>query len=193
MKRYTQTPVEAQDYIQSFQRGEESGFEYFFKTLHPALLYYAFRITNDKPIAEDVVANSFTKIWERHDSFNHPQVIKSWLYTTVRNDAINKLQQEDRKKTRLEKYERDREGDCQQPQLHDIIVAETIAEIHRIMQVLPPECKKIFNLLFIKGLTVREISDKTKLSVSTIKNQKARGLNIIRKNFPDLSDLSLNI
>src|ERR1044071_8998431 len=75
--------------VKAFQRGEEKGFTYFFNELYPALLYFAFRILNDKAASKDIVEDSFIKIWERHSSFNHPKVIKSWLYTTVRNGCID--------------------------------------------------------------------------------------------------------
>src|SRR3954469_8578611 len=78
-----------QDYVQAFQRGEEKGFTYFFNELYPALLYFAFRIIDDKPAAKDIVEESFIKIWERHTTFTHNKVIKSWLYTTVRNACID--------------------------------------------------------------------------------------------------------
>src|SRR6185436_5676399 len=76
----------------SFQRGEEKGFTWFFNELYGSLHYYAFRLLNDKPSAEDAVENSFIKIWERRSGFHHPNVIKAWLYTTVHNDCLNKLQ-----------------------------------------------------------------------------------------------------
>lgn len=180
-----------QDYVEAFQRGEEQGFSYFFNDLYPALLYYAFRFLNDRPSAEDVVEESFIKIWERHESFNHPQVIKSWLYTTVRNACLNKLQQEQRKQVKEDMLARQQEGAHQQSHLNEIILAEVIAEVHATISSLPTGCRKIFEMMYIHGKTVREIAKELNLSISTIKNQKARGLTILRKKFPELSAMAL--
>jgi RNA polymerase sigma-70 factor (family 1) len=176
-----------QDHVLAFQRGEEKGFTYFFNSLYPALLYYAFRILNDKPSAEDVVGESFIKIWERHATFSHPKVIKSWLYTTVRNGCLNRLQQQQRTMIQHEKLARYQEGAHESYALHDIIRAEVIRELHENIESLPTACRQIFKMMYIQGKTVREIADELHLSISTIKNQKARGLTLLRKRFPELS------
>lgn len=178
------------EYVAAFARGEKTGFEYFFRELYPALIYYSFRITKDRAIAEDVVSESFIKIWERHDRFNHPQVIKSWLYTTVRNDSINKLQREQRSRQRLETLAHIRMDEYQESPLNGIIIAEVVAEIHKTMQALPAECSKIFRRLYIDGASTREVATELNLSLSTIKSQKARGLSILRKKFLDLAALA---
>lgn len=165
----------------SFQKGEEKGFTFFFNSLYPALLYYAFRIVNDKPVAEDIVEESMIKIWERHWSFDHPQVIKSWMYTTVRNACLNTLQQDARHNRHKEILAAEMQDQYQKSQFAEIVKAETITEVHKALKVLPPECRKIFEMMYIRNMTVREIANKMKLSLSTIKNQKARGLEILRK------------
>ena len=181
------TGKDIHDYVAAFQRGEEQGFNYFFKTLYPALVYYAFRILNDRPVAEDVVGESFIKIWERHSTFSHPQVIKSWLYTTVRNTCINKLQERKRKLAQEQNLAKQMQDVHEGTALQDMILSEVIGQLHATIQVLPTECRKIFQMLYIQGKTVREVAEELDLSISTIKNQKARGLSIIRKRFPELT------
>lgn len=63
----------------------------------------------------------------------------------------------------------------------DIIRAEFYGALHRAIKTLPPECRKIFTMLYIQGKTVREIADETGLAVTTIKTQKARGLAALKK------------
>lgn len=176
-----------QDFVHAFQRGEEKGFTYFFNSLYPALLYYAFRILNDRPAAEDVVGESFIKIWERHSTFAHPKVIKSWLYTTVRNGCLNRLQQQHRSLAQQEQLAKQSEGTHESYALHEMIRAEVIRELYENIESLPSACRQIFKMLYIQGKTVREIAEELQLSISTIKNQKARGLALLRKRFPELS------
>lgn len=185
---FTRDPHE---YVVAFQQGKEQGFTYFFTSLYPALVYYAGRILNDRAAAEDVVEESFIKIWERHSNFTHPNVIRSWLYTTVRNACITRLQQEERNHVKKEQLVSLYENSHENSVLHDIIRAEVISEVHAYIESLPTECRKIFKLLYIQGKTVRETAKELRLSVSTIKNQKARGLMLLRNRFPDISTLLL--
>lgn len=168
------------EYTQAFQRGEEIGFGYFFNSLHPALLYYAFRILNDKASAEDVVEESFIKIWERHSSFSHPQVIKSWLYTTVRNASLNLLKQEQSQQRHQHNILREARDVYQEPHINQMITAEVCAQVYKAIQVLPKECRRVFRMMFIEGKKARQIAEELGLSISTVKNQKARGLEILR-------------
>lgn len=190
MKSNRQIQLEAYEYAQFFRQGRSKGFTYFFKELYPALLYYAFRIVNDRPSAEDSVSEAFIKIWKRHESFDHPQVIKSWLYTTVRNDCLNRLQLASRERRRSEGLALEWADKKQEPVINNIILCEVVAEVHNSIRSLPRECQKIFDLLYVKGMTVREISGFLGVSISTVKNQKARGLSILRKNFPELGALT---
>jgi RNA polymerase sigma-70 factor (ECF subfamily) len=131
-----------QEYVVAFQHGEEAGFNYFFTSLYPALVYYAGRILGDRPAAEDIVEESFIKIWERHTTFTHPNVIKSWLYTTVRNACLSRLQQEQRNSAKRDALENEYKGRYENSVLHEIIRAEVISEVHAHIESLPAECRK---------------------------------------------------
>lgn len=182
---------EIQEHAHAFQRGEEKGFNYFFDKLFSALLFYAFRILKNKQDAEDVVGESFIKIWKRHRQFNHPAVIKSWLYTTVYHGCLNRLKQEKRREERKEELASLSEGIHESSPVHEIIRAEVIRELHAGIQSLPAACRQIFEKLYIEGKTVREIAEELKLAISTVKNQKARGLLLLRRKFPGIPVLLL--
>jgi RNA polymerase sigma-70 factor (ECF subfamily) len=48
------------------------------------------------------------------------------------------------------------------------------------MEELPSECHKVFMKLFVEGKSVVEAAAELKVAVSTVKNQKARGIKILR-------------
>lgn len=170
-----------QDYVQAFRRGEEAGFTYFFNSFYKALTYYAFRIIQDRQTAEEIVSDSFIKIWQRHETFEHVRVIRSWLYTTVRHSCIDWLRQ---RQTAAEHEQRlaDRLKDAVEASvLHELIRAEVIREIHAAITNLPPQCRQVFKLLYIQGKSLKQVAEEMQLSIHTIKNQRARGLTILKK------------
>lgn len=173
--------VDIMEMTLSFQRGEEKGFTYFFRELRDTLVYYSFRILNDKPVAEDVTDEAFVKIWQRHPTFKHPQVIKTWLYTTVKNASINLLLERKRKLKKNAEYLRDYVETEDQPHINRMIEAETLNLINKAFDFLPAECRRVFDSLYIKGNSVRDTASDFNLAITTIKNQKGRGLSILRK------------
>lgn len=165
----------------SFQRGEREGFDYFFNTLYKPLLYFALKIVKDKEIAEDVVSESFIKIWKYHSIFQQHLVIRSWLYSTTKNACLNQLIQEKRLKKHIDNISTQTEY-VQESTESRLIKAETFKELCQYIEQLPPEMKKIY-LLLKEGLTIRQVSDELNISKSTAKNQLGRGLPILRAYF----------
>lgn len=182
-----------QHHVEAFQRGEEKGFTYFFNNLYPALLYYAFRMVNDIYSAKDIVEDSFVKIWKRHSTFHHHRVIKSWLYTTVRNGCIDWIRKKQTELQREEELAQWQLANSEEHAMQEMIRAEVISKIYQAITHLPPKCQQVFKLLYIEGKTLKQVAEELKLSINTIKNHKAHGLNLLKKRAPEFFALLVMI
>jgi RNA polymerase sigma-70 factor (family 1) len=171
----------------AFQQGEEKGFDFFFRELFPALCFFANHIMDNRCEAEDIASSAFIKIWKRHSQFDDAKNIRSYLYQIVRNDCFSFLQQKNRSAKVQKEIKYLSVVNFEDNYESDIIRAEFFAELYLAINSLPKECKKVFTMLYIHGKTVKEISKELKLSPSTIKAQKARGLIILRKKIVPLS------
>jgi len=176
----------ANEYALSFQRGEEKGFDFFFRDLFPALCFFANRILDNRCEAEDIVSTAFIKIWQKHQQFDNTKNIRSYLYQIVRNDCLKFHQQQKRSAITTKEIRYLSTRDLENNYEADIIRAEFLAEIYKAINTLPTECRKIFKMLYIQGKSIKEISDELKITASTIRTQKARGLAVLRQkvNFP---------
>jgi len=169
------------EYTLAFQRGEEAGFDFFFRQLFPSLCFFANRMINDRLEAEDIASVAFIKIWKRHEQFDNARNIRSYLYQIVRNDCL-KYQQRNAKATTLKnEIEYLNIVNARDTYEEDIIRAEFYGEIFKALDGLPSECRRIFKMLYIQGKTVKEIAADLKISTSTIRTQKARGLATLKQ------------
>lgn len=175
---------EAQEMMEAFRKGEERGFSHFYRWLYPNLLYYSFKITKDKVEAEDVVEESFIKIWERKENFFEAGKVKSWMYATVRNACFDQLRCNQKDKKGVDDLSILLEGNVHKGQDDLMIEAEVVSRIYHHLNCLPPRCKTTLQLLFIEGKTLGEAAEAMKVSINTIKNQRGRGLALIKKHFP---------
>lgn len=151
--------------------------EVLFRTYHPRLHYYAASLV-DESVAEELVQDVFLKIWDEIRLDASPETLKSFLYTSVRNHCLNFI----RKKKPLQVSLGD-SSDIQEPtysKLENIIEAEVLGDLHAAIAQLPSECRKIVELGFLKEYSNLEIANSLGLSVQTVKNQKTRGLKILR-------------
>jgi len=55
------------------------------------LYYFAKRFVLDRQDAEDIVAESFIKLWRLRENFDNPQSIKAFLFITTRNGCLDFL------------------------------------------------------------------------------------------------------
>jgi RNA polymerase sigma-70 factor (family 1) len=168
------------DHIRSLQNGEEKGFNFFFREYYAALTYYSFSITKDRSVAEEIAGEALLKLWERHAKFDNASAIKSFLYTTTHNTSLNWLRQQKKNTQRLKemKYLFD---ESESNKFQKIVETETYREIFAAIDKLPPQCRKIFQMLFFEGKDYKHISKELNLSINTVRNQKARALLILRQ------------
>ena len=168
------------EYILSFQKGEEKGFSFFFREYHAALCYFSFRIIKDKDNAEDIVSEAYVKLWERHSGFDNLGSIRSFLYTVVHNASIDFLRQ-NKKRSAYSKEIAYLDEEKESYVLQQIIETETYREIVASLKKLPPKCREIFRMIYFEGKDYAEIANELKLSINTIRVQKARALAILRQ------------
>jgi RNA polymerase sigma-70 factor (family 1) len=158
----------------------EKGLSAIFKSYHAGLLYFASQYLPYSQAAEDIVAESFIKIWERRSDFESLPAIKSFLYITVRNACLNQIKQSSRYAACHEeiKYlaEKSEELYCTQK----MIKAELLNQIWQDIELLPEARRKIFKMIYMEGLNTFEIASALKISVDTVRVQKARALHALR-------------
>jgi RNA polymerase sigma-70 factor (ECF subfamily) len=168
-----------------FRLGHEQSFTEVFDLLYHALCFYSLRITKDQGTAEDITEESFVKVWERRQNFQHYPVLKSFLYTTVRNASINwqkKSRQQEKRIKELHSFSESSEH----TKLDNIVAAETLRELYAALSSLPPQCRKIITMLFIEGKKPGQVAEALELSVANVSTQKKRGLLLLRKAMPHL-------
>ena len=183
-------PYSPQEYALFFQRGEEKGFAWAFRDFYPALSLFGYKLTEDQQAAEEIAAEAFMKIWKHHKRFSTPGSIRAYLYQIVRNDSL-------KWRKRALKRRQEAEGaasffpDRVEDHFRHLVDAETARQLQQHLRELSPQCSQVVMLLYYEGKTVKEIAEELALSVSTVKTQKARGLNHLRKKVSLLLSLAV--
>jgi RNA polymerase sigma factor (sigma-70 family) len=79
------------DILVRFKKGDDKALAYIFKLYHKGLCYFARQLVNDDRQAEDIVADTFLKLWQRHTDFKTLSNIKNFLYITTRHSCYDYL------------------------------------------------------------------------------------------------------
>jgi RNA polymerase sigma-70 factor (family 1) len=154
-------------------------FATLFKQYYSPLVYFARKLVSDSLVAEDLVTEIFIKFWQKQDQFHCYQAIKSFLYISVRNACINHLEHV-RYQARAKQTLRAISDDNVESVLNEISRAEVLREVFYLVESLPIQCRKIVLMSYVAGLSNRQIAHRLRLSVHTVRNQKVRGIQLMR-------------
>jgi RNA polymerase sigma-70 factor (family 1) len=166
--------------LSKFKEGDEEAFDAFFNLYHSSFVFFACRYVIKKEVAEDIVADSFVKLWGMREKLSSENELKNYMYKIVYNGSLRWLE---RQKTQSKVYKlytlKDPQSD--NSYFENLVRSETIRRVHETMHKLPKECKKVFIKLYVEGKSVKETAEELDVAVSTVKNQKARGVKLLRE------------
>jgi RNA polymerase sigma-70 factor, ECF subfamily len=91
--------------IRRLKRGDMGGLECLIARYQEKALRAAFLITQDEPMAEDVVQDAFVRFYQRADYFDETRPFEPYFLRSVVNSALNCMEREKRSQSLLE-------GDC---------------------------------------------------------------------------------
>ena len=167
--------------LAAFSQGMLEGFNFLYNKFSESVYFFIYNLAGDKETAEDITADTFVKLWQKKDSIKDYTNIKTYLFTTARNCFIDYHRRAIKSIKNKENYSYYHTGDEELPVLHSLIITEFMHEIFVAMDKLPPQCSKIIKMTFIDGMDNHEIAAELNLSVNTIRGQKQRGINLLRK------------
>lgn len=124
------------------------------------LFRFVVKHTRNKMLADDIVQETFAKVWERHEDIQAEKV-KSYLFTTAYHCLVDVMKKENRSGT-LEVVERS--GTSDNSHLFDIQKV-----LHEALERLPEVQKTVILLRDYEGYSYDEIADITKLNESQVK------------------------
>ena len=149
-------------------RLNEREFHNVFDKYYVALCLFANQYTEDEETSADIVQDSFAKLWQIRDDFFYLHQVKAFLYTAVRNKALNELEHSKVVFEYAQKVIEKKKDSF----FHDAVVEE---ETYRILaeaiDKLPDQMRAIMRLA-MEGKKNAEIAEQLNVSVETVHTLK---------------------
>jgi RNA polymerase sigma factor (sigma-70 family) len=157
--------------IEGCKKGNRQSFESLYKQYAGRLLSIAMRYSFTTFEAEDILQESFIKIFNSIKSYEYKGSFEGWLKRIVVTTAINHYHKDKTKKPQTDFYYSEEESD----DVIDIISKMAADELLTIIQTLPDGYRMVFNMYVIEGYTHKEIGELLSISEGTSKSQLAKG------------------
>lgn len=153
-----------------------------FRQYHRSLLYFAKSMVRDQGTAEELVADSFVKLWRRREAFESGDKVKAFLYIATKNACLNYLHSA---------YARQAFGDESLDVLQSvdpdsyarIVRAELMQQIYEEVMKLPEKQREVFRLTFFEELDTDEIAERLGMTSTAIFANRSRAIEALRKLF----------
>lgn len=165
--------------FREFNKGNVSAFTNIYEHFYKPIYFFAKSFVDDPAQAQDIVSESFMKLWLKHSDFANMDNVKAFLYITTRNACMDFLRFA--KRSALTQKEMRYLSDEGEPSIDfDIINAEIIHEIYLQIENLPNQCAEVFKLSFYEGKKTEEIAQLLSIAKQTVLNQKAKAIKLLR-------------
>ncbi|MCF1713313.1 RNA polymerase sigma factor [Flavihumibacter sp. RY-1] len=164
---------------QAFYKGNEQALAILYEEFHPVLSYYAYNILNNRSIAEEIACGAFIKSWKMNWKLDTYGAIRAYLYKIVQRDSIAYLRKE-RKRSVMHRAAQ-KPAITTEKAFEKLVRTELYHVLYNALKALSPGNQKVITMYFLEDKNTNEIARELNLHPSTVKTQKSRGLEALRK------------
>lgn len=187
MLKNTDRDLSDLELAEQVQAQDEAAFEQLYERYQAALLRYLLSILRSQPAAQDVLQETFLRVWTRAEQWNRQGSFKSWLYRIATNLAFNHLRSLRRHPTDPLPPEDDGSWDewseeetaapgwlvdssTLGPQAA-LDESETRARLRQVINLLPEEKREVFRLVHEMELSIRDTAGRLGIPEGTVKSR----------------------
>ncbi|MGF1922926.1 MAG: RNA polymerase sigma factor [Bacteroidia bacterium] len=147
-----------------------------------ALLGVISRIVIQTEVAEDLLQETFVKIWNSASSYDPSKGrLFTWMMNVARNLSIDKLRSKDFKNSN-KNQDIENNVDFIDEQRKVTFNADTLG-LKDLVKNLKPEFKSVLDMIYFKGYTHVEAAEELNLPLGTVKTRVRMAILELRKNF----------
>jgi RNA polymerase sigma-70 factor (ECF subfamily) len=177
----TSTPDE---FLHRFREGHSPSFKKVYEC-HYKLIYIFVdnllkKSTESGVDANDIVSETFIKLWHHRRKIDKIENIKAFLFVTARNACRDHFRRLCRLRACHEEIKST--SASTEAELNAAIEAHVLFDyLAQGIETLPTGCKTVFNLIYNGNLTTDQVAEKLSISPRTVLNQKNKAIHILRK------------
>lgn len=166
--------------IAQFQQGDVDAFDILVRRYKDQLLNYVYRFVGNRIDAEDIVQETFFRVYKNKHYYKEIAKFSTWVYTIAGNLAKTELRRRKRRKVfSVSNFVND-ERDFDIPDLNRNPEKEVDGSIkdnfiQKAIEKLPSKFKEVILLRDVQGFAYEEISQILNIPLGTVKSRVNRG------------------
>jgi RNA polymerase sigma-70 factor, Bacteroides expansion family 1 len=163
-------------FIEKLNQRDIKAYHSLYESYYKSLVSYSSNFVLSMEAAEDIVQDLFAALWERRILFQSFNSLKCYLYNSIRNASLNYLKHQDVEAIYIESLA----NTYNEIEENEVYEEEVYRRLFVAIDKLSPRCREIFKL-YMQGKKNEEIADMLGIAFETVKTQKKRAMQILRK------------
>lgn len=171
--------IEEKYLIKKLREGDIDAFNRLFELYSSKLYHFSCNYFKTKEDSEELVQETFCKLWDKRKNIKEDQDFRSYLFTI----AFNHIKKHFRSKAVINKYiEYSSVIDQSNNYIEeDINYSSLKSLVDKLVEKLPDKRKAVFIKSRIEGKSNADISEELKISKSTVENHLNLALKYLKK------------
>lgn len=170
-------------HITKAKKGNQAAFKFLLDTFWNDVYNFQLKRTQNEYEAEDITLQSFSKAFDKIESFKEEYSFKTWIIQISKNIHIDLL----RKKNTTIKYQSSEEvnetvykivDDGPSPE-DKLITEQNLAQLLQFIKRLKPHYQEMINLRFFQELSYKEISETLNEPMNNVKVKLLRAKKLL--------------
>jgi RNA polymerase sigma-70 factor (ECF subfamily) len=164
--------------MRSVQKGDMVAFTTMVDRYKNRLLNVIGRMLNSSEEAEDIVQETFVRVYQHRQSFNFQHCLSTWIYTIALNLARNEL----RKRKKFKFYEiSEMQGNEAEFAVEAKVPSRLPQVLDRAIKSLPEKYRTAFILRDVEELPYNEVAKILDVPLGTVKSRVNRARLVLRE------------
>jgi RNA polymerase sigma-70 factor (ECF subfamily) len=164
--------------MERIKNGDMVAFNQIVEKYRNRLMSVIFRMIQSSEEAEDIVQETFLRVYQHRNSFDFRHCFSTWLYTIALNLARNEL----RKRKRFKFFDIfDMQGKETEIAVEMKLPSNLPQALERAMENLPEKYKTAFLLRDVQELPYEEVAQIMNIPLGTVKSRVNRARAILRE------------
>jgi len=165
------------------KEGDQAAFRFLLNLFWSDVYNYQLKRTKSENDAEDITIQTFSKAFDKINTFDDKYVFKTWLVTISKNIHIDLLRKKNSSitiETSKEQEEKVYLVADENPTPEDKIIGEqNLAALQRDIKQLKPKYQEVIQLRYFQELTYKEISEQIKEPMNNVKVKLLRAKKLL--------------
>ncbi len=168
--------------FEQIKENNQKAFEELFNLYYHNLCDFSSLMSNNKPCAEEVVADVFANIWIKRKKLKINKSVKAYLFRSTKNTTISYLRKRKNIYDPIEEEQLNVKNQDSAPD-KNLLKEEQNLKLEKLLKIIPERSREVFILHRFNGFKYKDIAETLDISIKTVEKHMTKSLKLLRDSY----------